>query len=492
MHGPNEEELDAHGRGLPDSKFPMSPLREVWSQSWPTVITMTSFTVMQFFDALMVGQVGPLELAAQGNGGVWSFTLIAFVFGLLSLVNTFVAQHVGAGTPRDSPRYAWAGCWIALAMWVLVMLPAALLLSSFFGLFGHDAELVRLESLYGGILLLGSVLLMSGKSLHHFFFGLQRPKVITVTAIVANIVNVLASYVLVFGEEGLPSIGLPGIPGVPALGLMGAALGTVCGVAVELLIPAAIFLGPKMHRELGTRSSWRPSLKPILELLRLGWPAGLQMGNELVCWSVLLSILIGSFGIDHMTASWVAVRYMHVSFMPAVGFSIAATALVGKYVGAGAPDTAVSRARLGVLLAVGYMALCGAVFLVFRRPLIALFLSPTEMSGEQTERIIQIGSSVLVAAAIFQTFDAIGILYNGALRGAGDTVIPGIVTVVYSWGLLVGGGWLMTQWYPHLGSLGPWVGCLAYLLALGVTLAWRFERGAWRRKALIPKVEPAS
>ena len=480
------------GAGFPGPMTSMSPLREVWSQSWPTVVTMTSFTVMQFFDALMVGQVGPIELAAQGNGGVWSFTLIAFVFGLLSLVNTFVAQHVGARTQHETPRYAWSGCWIALVMWVLVMLPAALLLPGFFGLFGHDAELVRLESLYGGILLAGSVLLMSGKSLHHFFFGLQRPKVITVTAIVANIVNILASYVLVFGEAGLPAMGLPGIPGVPALGLMGAALGTVCGVAVELLIPLAIFLGPKMHRELDTRSSWRPSLKPILELLRLGWPAGLQMGNELICWSVLLSVLIGSFGIDHMTASWVAVRYMHVSFMPAVGFSIAATALVGKYVGAGAPDTAVARARLGMFLSVGYMALCGVIFLVFRDPLIGLFISESETSEEQAQRIIQIGSSVLVAAAIFQTFDAIGILYNGALRGAGDTVIPGIVTVVYSWGLLVGGGWLMTQWYPHLESLGPWVGCLAYLLALGVTLAWRFERGGWRGKALVSGVKPVS
>lgn len=209
------------------------------------------------------------------------------------------------------------------------------------------------------------------------------------------------------------------------------------------------------------------------------------MGNELICWSVLMSILIGRFGVEHMTASWVAVRYMHVSFMPAVGFSIAVTALVGKYVGANAPDTAVARARLGLLLAVGYMALCGVVFFIFRRPLVAIFLSDSETPVEQVERIIQIGSAVLVAAAIFQTFDAIGILYNGALRGAGDTVVPGIVTVVYSWVLLVGGGWLMTEVFPNLESLGPWIGCLSYLLALGVTMAWRFERGGWRGKRLV-------
>ena len=143
-----------------------------------------------------------------------------------------------------------------------------------------------------------------------------------------------------------------------------------------------------------------------------------------------------------------------------------------------------------MFLAVGYMALCGVVFLVFREPLVAIFISPSETTPEQMARIIEIGSSVLVAAAIFQTFDAVGILYNGALRGAGDTIIPGIVTVTYSWGFLVGGGWLMIWWLPQLGSLGPWVGCLVYLLALGVTLAWRFERGGWRRKRLVPTADP--
>ena len=63
---------------------------------------MLSFTVMQFVDSLMVSKVGPLEVAAQGNGGIWAFTPQSFLFGFLSVVNTFVAQSVGAGR-RDAP-----------------------------------------------------------------------------------------------------------------------------------------------------------------------------------------------------------------------------------------------------------------------------------------------------------------------------------------------------------------------------------------------------
>ncbi|NDG64199.1 MAG: hypothetical protein EBY29_12170, partial [Planctomycetes bacterium] len=101
---------------------------EVWSLAWPTVITMTSYTMMQFVDSIMVAQLGPLELAAQGNGGVWSWTIIAFLVGAISLVNTFVSQSVGAGESTKAARYAWSGIWLAMLSWIVILLPAAFLL----------------------------------------------------------------------------------------------------------------------------------------------------------------------------------------------------------------------------------------------------------------------------------------------------------------------------------------------------------------------------
>ena len=98
------------------------PVREVWSIAWPTVLTMASYTVMQFVDAVMVAQVGPLEVGAQGNGGVWSWAIIFSVVGVLSVVNTFVSQAVGAGRPHEVARYGWAGLWLGLAAWAVVAL----------------------------------------------------------------------------------------------------------------------------------------------------------------------------------------------------------------------------------------------------------------------------------------------------------------------------------------------------------------------------------
>jgi MATE family multidrug resistance protein len=466
---------------------------EVWAQAWPTVLTMTSYTVMQFVDSLFVAQVGPLEVAAQGNGGIWSFVPTAFIFGLLTVVNTFTAQNLGAGRPERSAAYGWAGIWIAVAAWLLVLLPWALLLPSIFALAGHGEALIRLETAYAQILLGGGVMLLVAKALSHFFFGLHRPKVVTVAAILGNLVNVVATYTLVFGSEGAAAWGLPGVPGTPALGLVGAAIGTLCGVFVEVTIPLAVFLGPRLRRELGTARAWRCGIGPIRDLLRIGTPAAGQFGNELACWAIFMSVLVGRFGEEHMAAGWVVMRYVHLSFMPAVGFSVATTALVGRFIGMGRPDLAASRARTALAMALVWMTACGAIFWIWRHELVAVFVESAgrglaaEGSGgvEEAAAIIAIGGRLLICAALFQTIDAVGIVYMGALRGAGDTLVPGVLTILFSWGLIVFGGWLTVEFLPQLESVGPWLAATAYIVALGVAMAWRFERGGWRSRRLV-------
>jgi MATE family multidrug resistance protein len=380
---------------------------------------------------------------------------------------------------------------MGVAYWLIVLLPLAAVLPAIFRSIHDPAvipqvdELVSLETTYGRILLCGGLLVLTGRTMHHYFFGLHRPKIITVSAIAGNATNVVANYVLIFGEQGLPALGLPGVPGVPALGLTGAAIGTVIGTAVELAIPMAVFLGPRMNRELGSRAAWRPERGAIRDLARIGWPAAFQYGNELVCWSIFMTILVGTFGADHMTAGWIALRYMHLSFMPAVGFSVAVTSLVGKYIGAGEPDTAVARARLGVLMAVGYMSVCAVIFLVFRHGLVGAFVGGEDLTAEQATRIVTIGGFLMICAAVFQTVDALGIVYTGALRGAGDTIWPGVVTMVFSWLFIIGGGFLMIGLFPTLESIGPWIAASFYIIAYGVTMSVRFESGSWRSIRLL-------
>lgn len=472
----------------------MHPIVEVWSIAWPTILTMVSFTVMQFVDKLMVSKVGPLEVAAQGNAGSWSFALIATVMGIVTVVNTYVSQYMGAGKPEEGPRYPWAAMWMSLVLWAVILVPWAIVLPFIFqGIHASEnivdpTRLISLESSYATITIIGSVFLLVGRGFSQYFFGMHMPKVITVSTLIANIINVVSNYILIFGEDGIPGI-LPGIPGTPALGLAGAAYGTVIGMAAEMGLPAAVFLSSKFNKLYHTRRPWRPNIKTTKELFRLGWPGAVQWGNEIICWAIFMTIFVGHFGEDDMTAGWIALGYLNLSFMPAIGLNVAVNSIVGKYIGAGKPDTAVSRARVGVLIAMVYMTLCAGLIVIFRTDMVGWFVSGADLDPVRREAIIVLGSKMLVLVALFQTIDALGIVYSGALRGAGDTVWPGVVTAVYSWVFIVGGGWIAVTYFSELGSIGPWIAAAVYVILIGLTMTFRFERGAWRSIDLLQDSE---
>jgi MATE family multidrug resistance protein len=297
--------------------------------------------------------------------------------------------------------------------------------------------------------------------------------------------------------------------GIGPLGVNGAALGTLIGTGIELLIPMLVFLGPRMHARYHTRSVWQPSWEPIQGILRVGWPAGIMLANEMICWWWLMSRLVpmageaaavagGSepggaaaraAGVIANSAGWIALRYMHLSFMPAVGLSIAVTAIVGRCLGMNRPDLAVRRTYLGLAISMAYMGLCALGFILYRQWMILQFVA-AGTAEETVRQLLATGSAIMIAAAVFQLFDAMAITIGGALRGAGDTVWPGVATLVASWVCIVGIGRWMIEIAPQLGALGPWVGASLYIMVLGVLFTGRFLGGKWRRIDLLGKKTP--
>ena len=450
-------------------------LREVWSQAWPAAISMLSYALMQFVDSIMVSVLGDTAVAAQGNGGSLAWAPMSFGFGMLALVNTLVAQRVGARRTGEIARYGWAGLWIAAGFCLLILLPYALLLGPFLrGYEMHSAAILDGEIAYARILLLSGIFTLGGKALANFFYGLQRPKLITASAIAANIANVVFNFIFIYGEQGVTVAGvhLPGIPGTPAFGVAGAAMGTALGSAIEALIPLAVFLSRRMNAELAILRAWRPDRHAIGEILRLGFPAGLQLVSESGSWAIFMVYLVGTFGEAHNAAGSTVMKYIMLSFMPALGVANAATSVVGKHIGERNLDAARRSAHAAVFIAAAWMTFCAAMFLVFRHSLASVFLGAPDA--------IAIAAGLFVFAAVFQTLDALGTVYVHALRGAGDTLVPGLATVILAWTVIVGGGFFMRAYFPGLESKGPWFAATAYIVLLGVFVTIRFERGRWK------------
>ena len=485
----------------------------------PSVVTMASYTAMQFVDKLMVARIGPepIYVAAQGNAGIIAWTLMTFSVGISGVVSSFVSQNLGAGKPERGAAYAWNGMLLGLFWWILIMLPGALLAPRIFAGLNHEAEVLAMESSYAQIAMGGALFTLMSKALHNYFFGMHRPIVVAVSVIVGNLINVFASMLLIFGADGMPVgdgpigsvtglltqpiTGLAEALGVPAMGVTGAAIGTVVGTMFELGVPLVLFLGRKYHAEFGTRTAWRPNAECIKDLLKVGWPAGMMFVNDLICWSYLTVILLGMGGrakAEHLgmnpedveragtianTAGYIALQFMHLSFMPAVGISIATQAMVGKSIGAGRTDEAGQRAMLGLKLAMAYMGLCALGFYIWRREGIELFLSDSTPAAEAAE-VVAVGAAIMIAAAVFQVFDAIAIVLSAALRGAGDTVWPGVVSILLSYSCVIGLGLLLVEIRPQWGSIGPWVGAAVFIILLAGAMALRFRGGKWKTMSL--------
>jgi MATE family multidrug resistance protein len=437
-----------------------SPIVELLSLAAPTVAQMASYTLMQFIDTLMLSRVGETEATAAGNSGLLAFSIISFGVGVLWVVNTLVSQAFGRRDCNACGRYLWQGIWFGLLMSALLapMLPIA---PHMFRWFGHDPQLVRNESIYLRIVLAATVFKMIGTTFWQFLLATDRPVQVMIATVTGVAVNAVAAWAMLFGHFGLPK-----------MGVAGAAWGQNVGVFVEMCFLIYFATRPRFRR-LYNLGDWKLRRAEMGTLVRVGIPSGLQITADVLAWSLFSVWVMGAFGTTAMAANTFMMRYMVLSFMPAFGISTAITALVGRYIGRGEPDVAVQRANLGFALTAVYMVSCGLFFFLGRNVLIHLFTSDPQ--------VLRTGAMLLVFAAVYQFFDALYITYNGALRGAGDTLVPAIATGVLCWGITVVGGYVIARSFPRFGPVGPWTAATIYGIILGLFIYLRFRRGAWRR-----------
>lgn len=451
--------------------------REVFRLSWPASLSMLSNTLIKFVDGWMVSRVGPDSFSAQFYGSTMAFVPESFMVGTLAVVGTYVSQNFGAARFRRCGLYAWAAIAVGL-LFSTIAVPLALGGKSIFNLLGHEEA--ALEAIYFRYMILSIPLTLAIRSMEQFFWGVHRPKIVLVAAVSANLYNVGANYVLIFGKLGFPR-----------LGLEGAAIGSVTAWGLQLAMLMLVFLSPRYHEQFGTRLFRRVRWRQCGEILRLGWPVGVQFFHDIFGWNFGIAILAGTFGLAHRNATTAVMRYMGVSFMPAVGISMATTAIVGKCIGQGRLDLAKRRAHAGVLVACVYMGLCGLAFWLLRYPMVDFFVKTSHLAqGEDAALagdIVAIGGRLMLCAAVFQLFDAVAIVYNGALRGAGDTRWPMLVSIVLSWTIILGGGYLMVTLLPSWESVGPWVAGSAYVIIVGLAMSFGFESGVWKRINLLGK-----
>lgn len=449
MPSPEKAELDSASHSL----------RELAVLAVPFVLTQLLFSMMGLVDAAIVGRLGATELAAVGLSGTWLWTLSSFFIGASSVVQIFVAQNQGAGRDRECGGWAWQGIGSTVPFAVVTSAVLYFAADTAVAWIAPSEEVASLAAEYLRARSFGIVGLTAAIAVASFFRGIGDARTPLVATVIANLVNVLLDLGLVYGWYGFPE-----------LGVRGAGLATSISEWLYFAIVAIAFLRPSLRARFDT--GWRgPRLEPVLRLWRVGLPVGGQWVMEMLAYS-LFTTLVARMGDAAMAASHAFGQLASLSFMQAAGISTATATLVGRYIGAGQPDRAAQRFRSSLVLGGTAGAAIALAFLFVPESLVRLFSNDPD--------VIALGTPLLTIGALYQLFDALSVLSDGALRGAGDTRWPFVVRCLASWLIFLPAAWLLAYRF-ELGLTGAWIGGVFSSATLAVVLYLRFQSGAWRR-----------
>jgi len=438
-------------------------LGEVLWLSFPIIMTMLSYTAMQFADVMMVGWHSQPELSAVGAASSCLFLIGSLLMGTLSIANTFVGQSMGRGRPRDAPRYVWQAVYLAF-IWGAAALLLRPLAPAIFAWADHAPHVQEHEITYFRYGLFRVAPVGFIYALSAFYQATKRPVVPMITAVIGGAVNVALNYILIFGKLG-----------VREMGIEGAAIATILASCFQAVLMFGAFLSGPTHRAYGSRTAWGLDLTKMWRMIRFGIPAGLTWSLENASWTLFVMKVIGSLGKDALAAQNATIQILHMSFMPVIGLNIGIQAIVGQHIGMGDHDGAKRRAYRAVAVGVGFMVFMGIMFVLFRRPLIGLFCRRGTGEG-----IIRMGGTMLIFAAMFQAFDALFIMSYGALKGAGDTRFPMFVTIGCTWLMFIPLA-MVFVFVLKMGVAGAWLAVTLYIAVAGSITFWRLTSDAWRK-----------
>jgi MATE family multidrug resistance protein len=430
-------------------------LRDTARLALPLCITHLGQQLMGLVDSAMLGHYSSEALGGGGIANGILFTVTVLGIGTVMGLDTLVPQALGAGEPTRARRLFDSGIRLCVIIGVPLTAIAAVSMLAL-DLLGVDPDVAHEARIYilGRLPAIIPMLLFAAQRSYLQALDVTRPLVIAIVA--GNVVNVIADYVLIFGDPGLVDLGLPAL-GIPATGVIGASIATTVVSVLSMAIAGLAI------RRLSERPA-RPTL--VRPILRLGLPVGLHLLAEVGVFAIS-AMLAGNLGKTPAAAHQVAITLASFSFSMAIGVGAATAVRVGRAIGRADP-VATKRAGFGgMVVGASLMGASAIVFLVTPEALASLLSSDPE--------VIAASVPLIRIAAVFQLSDAIQAVAAGALRGAGDTRFTFLTNLVghYAVSLPVS---LVLAFALGMGAPGLWWGLCTGLTCVAVVLTVRFFR----------------
>jgi putative MATE family efflux protein len=436
--------------------------------SLPVILTNLLLTMPNIADVLMVGRLGPVEIAAVGIGNSVRLLVLVVVLSISTGAMSLAAQAKGARDPkrlsfvvRQALSLLTLGSLVLGAAGWFFSEPILRFLNS-----GGDPQVVTLGTAYLQILFLGTVFMAGNFTVSNLMQGAGDTVTPLYLSAGVNVLNVLFNAAFIFGFGP-----------IPALGVVGAAIGTLLARSLGMGVGIALFYTGRNVITLLPGSYW-PHVGMFRDILAIGIPSGLQglvrNTSGLLVIRIVTSTSAGSLG---AAALAIGLQIESLAFMPGLAVNIAATSLVGRSLGAWQVDDARRQGNTAIALGVVVMTVIGIPILIFAPQLILMF----EPSANPT--VVEAGISYLHIITLSLPILAVAMVTNGALRGAADT-LPGLIgNLLGRWLTVVPLAWLLGL-VLDFGVAGVWWAIVAGTAVASAYVLWRWRSDGWIQVAL--------
>lgn len=431
--------------------------------AYPVILGMIGHTLVGIVDNIMVGKIGPTELAAVSLGNSFIFIAMSLGIGFSTAITPLVAEAHGKSNKEEGRLAFHHGLYLCtilgFLLFVFVFFSKPLL-----SFMGQPEDVVRLAKPYLDIVGFSLVPLIIFQAYKQFADGMSETKYSMWATIIGNVANVIINYLFIYG-----------IWIFPELGIIGAAIGTIASRVIMLIF---------MHYIMKSKSKFHYyfegfRLKEIKKetnrkIIKIGLPSSMQMFFEVALFTGAIW-LCGMIGTTSQAANQIALSLASLTFMFAMGLSVTAMIRVANQ--KGQEDYIMLRivGRSIFILAVIVEIVFALLFIIFHKVLPYIFVNTQDIATViESKEVIAISAQLLIVAAFFQISDGIQVVVLGALRGLQDVKIPMYITFVAYWVI----GFPISIYlglYTDLKAVGVWLGLLAGLTAAALFLYIRFN-----------------
>jgi MATE family multidrug resistance protein len=431
--------------------------------AYPVIIGMLGHTLIGIVDNIMVGRLGSTELAAVSLGNSMIFIAMSIGIGFSTAITPIVAE-ADAENDTNKIRSAFHHGLFLCTVLGFSLFGVVVLAKPIMGLLHQPAEVIALAKPFVDWVAFSLVPLIIYQGYKQFADGLSMTKVSMYAIVMANILHVIINYCLIYGFWIFPE-----------MGIVGAALGTVISrIAMVVFMHFILSRRERLKQYFQDFSFDQIKKEMIQKIVNLGFPSAMQMLFEVVLFTAAIW-LCGSIGKTSQAANQIALSLASMTFMVAMGMSVASMIRVSNQKGLNDYKQLIIVARSIFLLAIILEVVFAIMFIALHQVLPYLFLNMENQNQLLDNReVIAISSKLLLVAAVFQISDGIQVVVLGALRGLQDVKIPMYITFVAYWII----GFPISYYlgiYTEMKAVGVWIGLLAGLTAAAIFLYIRFH-----------------